>query len=109
MGRLLRWAGTILILTTVALWVGDMASIIPESTDDHWWRFTLKTGVLALGASLLLRVLRPVTKQIRKSRCTVCGHPTQHGHMYCLDHLQEAVNAGRDEARGRVSRPKTLL
>ena len=110
MGRMLRWVGSILILTTVALWLADAASIIPSSTDDHWWHFTLKGGVLALGGALLLRMLRPVAKQIRQGRCTVCGHPTQRGHMYCLDHLQETVNAARDATHERsVARPKTLL
>ena len=110
MGRMLRLIGSILILATVALWVGDAASLIPGSTDDHWWRFTLKGGLLALGGALLLRALQPVTKQIRRGRCAVCGHPTERGHTYCLDHLQEAVNNARDQTRNqRVTRPKTLL
>lgn len=109
MGGLLRMAGSILILTTIALWVGDATSVIPGSTDDHWWRFTLKGGVLALAGALLLRVLQPLAKQIRSWRCAVCGHPTERGHTYCLDHLQETVNAARDEARKRsFPRPKTL-
>ena len=110
MGRLLRMAGSILILTTIGLWVGDATSVIPGSTDEHWWRFTLKGGVLALAGALLLRVLQPLTKQLRNWRCAVCGHPTQQGHTYCLDHLQETVNAARDEARNRpFPRPKTLV
>jgi predicted nucleic acid-binding Zn ribbon protein len=106
---MLWMVGSILILTTVALWVGEAASFISSSTDDHWWHFTLQGGLLALGGALLLRVLQPVTKQIVTSRCTVCGRPTGRGHTYCLDHLQETVNAGRDEARSRtMPRPKTL-
>ena len=109
MGRLLRTIGTILILTTVALWVGDATSVIPVSTDEHWWRLTLQGGVLALAAALVLRVMRPVTKQIVTWRCTVCGTPTEKGRTYCLDHLQETVNAARDEAHSRrLPRPKIL-
>jgi hypothetical protein len=106
---MLRTVGTILVLTTVALWVGDAASVIPAGTDDHWWRFTLKWGVLALAGALILRVLRPVSRQLRQGRCTVCGHATRPGHVYCLDHLQETVNATRDKTRDRVmGQPKTL-
>jgi hypothetical protein len=110
MGRILRMVGSILIFATVALWVGDAASLIPGSTDDHWWRFTLKGGILALAGALLLRLLRPIANQMRKGRCTVCGNPTERGHTYCLDHLQATVNAARDEARNPgFRRPKTLL
>lgn len=110
MGRMLRMVGSILILTTVALWVGDATSVIPGSTDEHWWRLTLRGGVLALAGALLLRVMQPVARQLTNWRCAVCGHPTERGHTYCLDHLQETVNAARDEARKRTSpRPKTLL
>jgi hypothetical protein len=107
---MLRLVGSILILATVALWVGDATSLIPGSTDDHWWRFTLKGGILALAGALLLRLLRPIANHVRKGHCSVCGNPTERGHTYCLDHLQAAVNAARDESRNRpFPRPKTLL
>lgn len=110
MGRMLGLVGSILILSTVALWIGDATAVIPSSTDDHWWRFTLQGGVLALAGALLLRALQPVTNQLRKGRCSVCGHPTERGHVYCLDHLQATVNAARDEARRRpFERPKIQL
>jgi hypothetical protein len=106
---MLRLVGSVLILTTVALWLGDAASIIPARTDDHWWHFTLKGGLLALGGALLLRLLQPLAKLIRQGRCTVCGRATQRGHTYCLDHLQETVNAARDANRERgFHRPKAL-
>jgi hypothetical protein len=63
--------------------------------------------VIALALAVLLRLFAPVANRIRSGRCTVCGHPTARGHMYCLDHLQETVNAGRDQARGRtIASPK---
>ena len=109
MGRRLRWLGSLLILVTVALWIAGAAAMIPESTDDHWSGLTLKAGMLALAGALVLRLLTPVANVMRNGRCAVCGRPTERGHTYCLDHLQETVNAYRDLSRNRVPpRPKAL-
>ena len=109
MGRSLRWLGSILILATVALWVAGAADVIPESTDDHWSGLTLKAGLIAIAGALLLRLLTPLANLTRKGRCAVCGRSTPRRHTYCLDHLQETVNAYRDLSRNRVSpRPKSL-
>lgn len=109
MGRRLQWLGALLILATVALWVADSVDWIGVSTDDRWSGLTLKAGLTALAAALLLRLLAPVTTMIGAGRCTVCGRSTERGHTYCLDHLQETVNAARDQARSQpISRPKTL-
>jgi hypothetical protein len=107
MGRNLNWLGSMLLLLTVLFWIADAADLIPGSTDDQWSGLTLRAGVIALALALLLRLFAPVANRIRSGRCTVCGHPTARGHMYCLDHLQETVNAGRDQARGRtIASPK---
>jgi predicted nucleic acid-binding Zn ribbon protein len=109
MGRKLRWLGSILILVTVALWIAGAAAMIPETTDDHWSSLTLKAGMIALAGALLLRLLTPVAGVMRSGRCAVCGHPTERKHTYCLDHLQETVNAHRDLSRNRtLPRPKAL-
>jgi hypothetical protein len=102
MGRRLRWLGTMLILVTVALWVADAAALIPGSTDDHWSGLTLKAGLIALAGAFLLQLVAPLASRIRRGRCSVCGHPTERGHTYCLDHLQETVNAHRDLTRNRM-------
>jgi predicted nucleic acid-binding Zn ribbon protein len=57
--------------------------------------------MVALGAALLMRLLSPISGFMAKGRCIVCGHLTERGHTYCLDHLQETVNSGRDQARDR--------
>lgn len=109
MGRMLWLLGLTLILVTVGLWLADATEVITGATDDHWSHLTLRVGIISLGGALFLRLLAPVVKQIRKGRCAVCGHPTERGHTYCLDHLQETVNAARDQARNRsLSRPNTL-
>jgi hypothetical protein len=95
-----------LILATVALWVAETADWIQVSTDDRWSGLTLKGGLIAMAGALLLRVLTPILSSLRRERCTICGHPTERGHTYCLDHLQETVNATRDRARSRsIPRP----
>ncbi len=99
MSRTLRLVGFVLILLTIVLWVGDAVDLIPQSTDDRWSGLTLKAGLVTLAAAFVLGLVTPVAKQIRKGRCTICGHPVLRGHLYCQDHLQEAVNAGRDKAR----------
>ena len=108
MERRLLGIGSIAILLTVVLWVGDAAAWIPRSTDDRFSGLTLKVGIIALAAGLLLRLLAPVASLRQKGRCAVCGQMTERGHVYCLDHLQETVNATRDLSHGRTpARPKT--
>lgn len=107
MGRRFFLLGSLLMVATVALWIADAAHLIPTSSDDQWSRLTLKAGMVALGAALLMRLLSPISGFMAKGRCIVCGHLTERGHTYCLDHLQETVNSGRDQARDRsTSRPK---
>ena len=109
MDRRLLWVGSMLILVTVALWVADAAALIPRATDDRWSGLTLKVGMIALAAALLLRLLAPVAGLRSRGRCAVCGHSTERGHVYCLDHLQETVNATRDLSHNHtVGRPKTF-
>lgn len=100
MSRRLFLLGCLLLLATVALWVLDVLGFVPTPTDDQWSHLTLKAGIVALAAALLLRLLTPVSGLITQGRCRVCGTRTQRGHTYCLDHLQETVNATRDRARG---------
>jgi predicted nucleic acid-binding Zn ribbon protein len=52
-----------------------------------------------VAASLVLRVVAPVTKHLAKGRCSVCGVPVERGSIYCMDHLQQTVNAYRDRSR----------
>ena len=107
MGRRLQGLGVMLIAVTVALWVAEVAAWIPESTDDRWSGLTLKAGLIALGASLALRILTPLAGLVPKGRCADCGRPTERGHTYCLDHLQAKVNATRDQSHSRaMSRPR---
>ncbi len=108
MDRRLLWIGSMSILVTVALWVADAVAWIPRSIDDRWSGLTLKAGIVALAGALLLRLLAPVASLRQRGRCTVCGHPTERGHAYCLDHLQETVNATRDLTHSRTAaRPRT--
>ena len=103
MDRRLFWLGSISLLATLALWVADAAQLIPRSTDDRWAGMTMKVGIIALAAALILRLLAPVASRRQRGRCVVCGQSTERGHVYCLDHLQETVNATRDLSHSRAS------
>lgn len=109
MDRRLFWVGSILILVTLALWVADAAAWIPRSTDDRWAGLTLKAGIVALALAFVVRLLAPVATMRQKGRCAVCGHSTERGHVYCLDHLQETVNAARDLSHSRTSSDSRTL
>lgn len=91
------------MLATVVLWVADVMGVIPSATDDHWSQLTLKAGMIALAAALLLRLLAPVSGRMAQGRCRICGNRTERGHTLCLDHLQETVNATRDRARDAIA------
>jgi hypothetical protein len=106
MDRRLVWIGSLAILVTVILWVADAAAWIPRSTDDRWSGLTLKAGIIAVAAGLALRLLAPVARATRSGRCAVCGQSTERGRVYCLDHLQETVNATRDLSHTRTP-PRT--
>ena len=108
MDRRLFWLGSISLLATLALWVGDAAELIPRSTNDRWAGLTLKAGIVALALALVLRLLAPVATMRQKGRCAVCGQSTERGHVYCLDHLQETVNATRDLSHRTSSGSRTL-
>ena len=101
MSRRLLWLGALLILATLALWVADVVELIPSTTDDRWSGLTLRAGIATVAVALLFRLVTPIARAVGTGRCTVCGRATERGHTYCLDHLQETVNAARDQARNR--------
>jgi len=110
MSRRLFFLGCLLLLATLALWVGDATGLIETSLDDRWSQLTLKAGGIALAVALALRMVSPISGRMTMGRCTVCGKLTERGHMFCLDHLQETVNATRDRAHQRPpDRPKTSV
>jgi predicted nucleic acid-binding Zn ribbon protein len=103
MGRGLTTLGAVLLLATLALWIGDAIGAT-NGLDPSLSGWTLKGGAALLAAGLFLRVLYPVGRRVVHGRCAVCGHPVERGHTYCRDHLQETVNSYRDQTRDRMLR-----
>ena len=103
MSRRLFFLGCLLLLATIALWVGDATGLVETRIDDQWSQLTLKAGAVSLAAALVLRVVSPIGGRMSKGRCTVCGKLTERGHIYCHDHLQETVNAARDRTHAQKS------
>jgi len=101
MGRGFFSLGSSLLVATIAVWIAGAAGWLPEPLDDQIAAVTLRAGLVLVGASLILRIVSPVTKQLGKGRCAVCGIAIDRGSTYCLDHLQETVNAFRDRSRDR--------
>ena len=101
MGRGLFSLGWILLVLTVGLWIAGVAGWLPETVDDRWSALTLKATLVVFGAGVILRVLSPVTKQVARGRCAVCGRGIDRGQVYCHDHMQETVNSYRDQTHDR--------
>ena len=99
MGRRLFSLGWILLVLTVGLWIAGVAGWVPEATDDQWSALTLRATLVVFGAAIVLRVLSPVTKQVVRGRCAVCGRGIDRNQVYCHDHMQEKVNSYRDQTR----------
>src|SRR5262245_62174358 len=103
MGRGLTTLGAVLLLATLALWIGDAIGAT-GNLDPAISGWTLKAGAGLLGMGLALGILYPVSRKVVHARCSVCGQSIERGHTYCRDHLQETVNAFRDETRDRMLR-----
>lgn len=107
MGRGLVATGALLLAVTVSLWVAEAAGWLPTTFDDRISRLTLHGALACLAGGLALRLLSPVRSQLARGRCRTCGRPTERGHPYCLDHMQESVNAWRDASReGMLRKPR---
>jgi predicted nucleic acid-binding Zn ribbon protein len=100
MGRSFFSLGAFLLVATVFLWIAGPAGWMSEHAADASSAISLKAGIVLILASLVLRMMSPVAKQITKSHCAACGRPVARGHIYCLDHLQETVNQTRDRTHG---------
>jgi predicted nucleic acid-binding Zn ribbon protein len=100
MGRSLFSLGSFLLVATVFLWIAGAAGWMSDHASDVSSAISLKAGIVLMVASLILRLVSPVAKQITKSHCAACGRPVAKGHIYCNDHLQETVNQTRDRTHG---------
>ena len=102
MGRGLMATGAGLLALTVALWVAEAAGWLAAGSTDRVSTLSWKVGASLLAIGLVLRLLTPVQRRIRAGRCIHCGSPVLPGHLYCTVHLQDSVNAWRDQARERT-------
>ena len=94
---LLRTAG-ILLLAAALLWMVLSEMVLGEGRGSQV-RFLLGAGVLLVAASFAVSMISRVTTKMAGKRCPRCGKPVQQGHIYCADHLKEAVNQFRDAQR----------
>ena len=83
------------------LFLGGQVGWLEASTSDRWGPVALKASLACLAAGVLLRVVSPMRRAFRGSRCARCGHPTEPGHLYCHDHMKETMEELRDQSRER--------
>ena len=96
MGRVLRRVGLAIWLVAIGLALAQLAGLIPAQTADRWlWR-GIWTGSGALGLGLILGILAPVSRELRRGHCIRCGVRIERSQTYCRDHLQQTVNEYRD-------------
>jgi hypothetical protein len=97
LATLLRTLGFLAIAGGL-LWM-VVAELVLHQGHGAQVRLLLVGGVLFLGASLVLSMMGRVSAKVGGRKCRRCGKPVQHGHIYCSDHLKEAVNEFRDHQR----------
>ena len=94
---LLRTLGLLMIVGGL-LWM-VVAELVLREGRGQQVRLLLVAGVVFLAASLALSLMGRVSARVAGRHCRRCSKPVQHGHLYCSDHLKEAVNEFRDHHR----------
>ena len=98
MGATLRYIGVAVFAGLAWLLLAEAVGWIPEGSFDRWIRPLAGIGAAAFGAGLLLGVLFPVARRIRRGKCVRCGTRIERGQVYCMDHLQATVNEYREDS-----------
>ena len=91
--------GLVVLAGAVWLFLGGQVGWIEPATSDHWGPLALKLSLGCLTGGVLLRMILPVGRKLRGSRCARCDHPTEPGHLYCRDHMKKAMDELRDQTR----------
>ena len=97
MAVLLRTLG-ILMVAAGLIWMA-VAEIVLHQPRGGQVRLLLLGGVVMLILSLIFTISGRVSAKVAGRRCPRCGKPVSKGHIYCADHLKEAVNQFRDDQR----------
>lgn len=95
--------GAGLVALTIACWVAEAAGWLAAGSTDRLSQPSAKLGVVLLAAGFVLRLVSPVRRRLQAGRCVRCGSAVLPGHLYCSVHLQDSVNAWRDETREQAS------
>ncbi len=99
MGRTLRYLGMVILAATAWLLLADAVGWIPDGTADPWTSKGVVLGLACLVAGTLLRLVAPISREMRRDHCIHCGAPTERGHPFCRDHLKAALEDARDQTR----------
>lgn len=96
MARTLRAIGIVILAVGAWALIATKLGWIPEGIVDRGFLPAVRVGVASLGAGLVLAVLAPIARLVRRSRCARCRAVIERGQTYCADHLRETVHEARD-------------
>jgi hypothetical protein len=108
MSRTLRFVGLAALAGAAWVLLASEAGWISTTVADAAFRPLALVGAISFGTGLLLGLLNPMSRKLRRSRCARCGAPIEKGQSYCLDHLRDTVHEYQDQMRrGERSRSRT--
>ena len=99
MARNLRYLGLVALAATALMMLSDSVGWTEPSALDPALSIAWRSGLVCLGAGLLLTLLEPLRRATRQGRCVRCGAAVERGQAYCRDHLKAAVDEYRDQLR----------
>ena len=102
MVTLFRSLGILFVVSGLLVMVA--AELVIRKSMGEWVRGLLVAGAVCLAVSVVLSVVDRITAKMAGRRCPRCGRSVQHGHIYCADHLKQAVNQFRDSQRQKGER-----
>jgi len=94
---LLRTLGVLLIAAGL-IWM-SISEVVLKQSHGAQVRGMILAGAGLLAISIVLSMFSRAAERLGGRRCPRCGKPVAHGHIYCSDHLKEAVNQFRDSQR----------
>jgi peptidoglycan/LPS O-acetylase OafA/YrhL len=99
MGRNLRYIGIAMLAACAWMLVAVESDWIPDSLPAIAIPLLAGAGALCFIGGMLLGVMTPVGRKLRRGRCVRCGAAIERGQSYCLDHLKETVHEYQERAR----------
>lgn len=99
MSRFLRTLGLMILAVATVLLVAGETGAVSSHYVDVWFMPAAQAGAIALVAGLVLSLLSPFGRMVRRWRCVRCGTTIEKNQTYCHDHLKNVVQEYQDHTR----------